>query len=346
VGRTIDRYGGRPVLAVGCLLLAFGLAILGAAPSLAVFIGGWLVLGVGMGAGLYEAAFATLGRLYGRSARSAITALTLWGGFASTVCWPLSAYLVAHIGWRSACLTHAVIQLGVCLPLTLLVVPHAGPRPEEAPVALPVRAPALTTAERRLFGRLALVLTLVAVTEAIVSFGLLTLLQARGLALAAAVSLGVLIGPSQVLSRLVELLSGGRHHPLWTMTAAVTLMAVGLVLLAAHIPVPALAVALYGAGIGIDSIARGTLPLALFGPARYAALVGRLARPSFVAQSFAPLLAALALARAGPDITLAGLGALAVANVLLVAELWRSARAAEQPVSFAREDGEVVIPPP
>ena len=70
-----------------------------------------------MGAGLYDAAFATLGRLYGQDARQAITILTLFGGFASTVCWPLSAYLTAALGWRGACLAYAAMHLAVALPL-------------------------------------------------------------------------------------------------------------------------------------------------------------------------------------------------------------------------------------
>ena len=92
VGLAINRYGGRPVLALAALLLAAGLAALGFAPTLPVYLAGWLLIGLGMGCGLYDPAFATLGRLYGAEARPAITTLTLWGGFASTVCWPLSAY--------------------------------------------------------------------------------------------------------------------------------------------------------------------------------------------------------------------------------------------------------------
>ena len=90
VGRWIAQLGGRPVLAAGCTLLAAGLLICAAAPGLPAFYLGWCVIGLGMSAGLYDPAFATLGRLYGEQARSAITALTLWGGFASTVSWPLN----------------------------------------------------------------------------------------------------------------------------------------------------------------------------------------------------------------------------------------------------------------
>jgi MFS family permease len=98
VGRTIDAKGGRPVLTASSILLGSGLRTLALAHSLSVYMLAWLLIGIGMGAGLYDAAFATLGRLYGKQARNAITTLTLWGGFASTVCWPLSARLVEHLG--------------------------------------------------------------------------------------------------------------------------------------------------------------------------------------------------------------------------------------------------------
>jgi MFS family permease len=103
VGRAICAKGGRPVLVARSVLLAAGLAILALAHSLPVYMIGWLVMGVGMGSSLYDAGFATLGRLYGKDARRAITTLTLWGGFASTVCWPLSAWLVEHFGCRDPC---------------------------------------------------------------------------------------------------------------------------------------------------------------------------------------------------------------------------------------------------
>jgi MFS family permease len=124
VGRAVGDLGGRTVLAISALLLAIGLATIGAAPNLVVYVVGWAIIGAGMGAGLYDAAFATLGTIYGQSARSAITTLTLYGGFASTVCWPLSAVLVERYGWRSACFVYAGIQLFVSLPLLLATLPR------------------------------------------------------------------------------------------------------------------------------------------------------------------------------------------------------------------------------
>ncbi|WP_264046590.1 MFS transporter [Methylobacterium flocculans] len=322
VGAFIGEHGGRPVLAFAALVLAAGLAILGLAPNLPTYLAGWLLVGLGMGTGLYDPAFATLGRLYGSEARSAITTLTLWGGFASTVCWPLSAFLIEQVGWRGTCLAYAGLHLAVTLPLVLLAIP----RPPAHPVARsvgPVRGVRLDGRERRAFLLMAGVLTLGGTVTAMVSVHLITLLQARGVALSSAVAYGALIGPSQVGARIVEMAGKGRHHPLWTLTAAMVLVAVGVAMLAAGLPLVGLALILYGAGNGIYSIARGTVPLALFGPERYAPLVGRLARPSLVAQALAPSLGAVVLTHAGADATYALLAVLALVNVALAVSLWR-----------------------
>ena len=153
---------------------------------------------------------------------------------------------------------------------------------------------------------------------------LLTLLQARGVPLASAVSYGALIGPAQVGVRLVEMAFRGRHHPLWTLTAALGLVALGLVLLAAGVPGVGAWLVLYGSGNGIYSIARGTVPLAVFGPVRYPLVVGRLARPGLVAQALAPPAGAFVLVHAGPDLLWWLLLALALVNLGLVVSLWRT----------------------
>ena len=149
VGRAIAHRGGRPVLAVSAGLLAAGLSALALAHSLPAFLTAWLLVGLGMGAGLYDPAFATLGRLYGHGGRSAITTLTLFGGFASTVCWPLSAFLDAHLGWRGVCLVYAGFQLAVALPAYVFVLPREPQRPAPLPVSpiLPTDPP--TTPDSR-----------------------------------------------------------------------------------------------------------------------------------------------------------------------------------------------------
>jgi hypothetical protein len=137
-----------------------------------------------------------------------------------------------------------------------------------------------------------------------------------------------LFGPAQVGARFVERLFGTRYHPLWTMVASCVLMAVGLGLLLT-LPVLVLAIVIYAGGYGIMWIARGTVPLALFGPDRYATLMGRLAFPSLISQALAPSAGALLIERAGPMPTLQVLTWLAVLNVLLVACLWAAFRRTE-----------------
>jgi MFS family permease len=321
VGRAIERHGGRPVLIVSAALLTLGLLTLTIAPNIPTYLAGWLVIGLGMGAGLYEAAFSTLGRLYGLTARDAITSLTLWGGFAATVCWPLSAFLVQLVGWRATCLVYAILQLVVALPLYIFVLPHEEKRSLEAP------APHLETATAEVFrdssrtllvGLLATILTTGGVVFSIWSVHIITILQGSGVALATAVALGAIIGPAQVASRAVEMAIGRYHHPLWTLVASVTLIATGLVLLWRGFPIMSVALLCYGAGSGIWSIARGTLPLALFGPLGYAELMGRLAMPSLIAQSLAPSLGAVLIEKAGTNGALAVLGILSLVNVALV----------------------------
>ena len=294
VGRMIASRGGRSVLAVGACFLAAGLLLLSLAHSLAVFFAAWLVIGIGMGAGLYDPAFATLGRLYGESGRSAITALTLFGGFASTVCWPLSAFLEAHAGRRGACLAYAAIQLGVSLPIYLFGLPRE-PSPTPVPVipsisATKIAKPAVLS--QAVFPLLAVAVTLASMISAVFSVHLLTVLQGKGIALTAAVSLGAMVGPSQVGARAVEMLIARHHHPIWTKIASVTALAVGLAMLwiGGKLLIPALV--FYGAGIGLESIARGTLPLAVFGAKRYPVLIGRIALPNLIAQAAAPAIGA------------------------------------------------------
>lgn len=243
----------------------------------------------------------------------------------------MSAFLVETVGWRGACLVYAGLQLALALPIHLALLPRkppASPRLAAAPAGGTGTAPAHPVAaaprpERRLlFVLLAAGLTLGSVIQAVVSVHLLAVLQARGLELVTAVALGALVGPSQVGARMVEKLLGGRFHPVWTMLTSTGLVTAGLGLLWAGFPVVAIGLVLYGAGVGINSIARGTLPLALFGSHGYAALMGRLAMPMLVAGALAPSAGALLLERVGASGALAVLSSAATINVLLVLALY------------------------
>jgi MFS family permease len=321
VGHIIERHGGRPVLTTSAVLLAFGLLALALAPSLPFFVAAWVVIGFGMGAGLYDPAFSALGRLYGETARASITHVTLFGGFASTVCWPFTAYLATHLGWRGTCGVYAAIHLAVVLPLYLLALPREAERPPKPALADAPRPGQVRPDQRLAFALLAAGFTLAYLVMTVLAVHLLTLLQAQGLALAAAVGLGALIGPSQVGGRILEMMVGKSRHPIWSLLASSTLVAVGLGLLVVAPGFAAACIVLYGMGSGIRSIARGTVPLALFGREGYAILMGRLAMPSILATAAAPMVGAWLLDWGGPTGTLAALFGASVLNLALVVPL-------------------------
>lgn len=328
VGDGIQRFGGRPVLAGSAVFLALGLTGMALSPSLPAYILSWLILGVGMGAGLYDAAFATVGRLYGQRARTAIATLTLFGGFASTVCWPLSALLVSEFGWRGACLVYAAIHVVVLLPLYIFALPKEAGRVGEPAIRSadqdvdPGVAPSMPAASGPLFVLIALVITISSMISTLVSVHLLTMLQARDIALAAAVALGAIVGPAQVGARAIEMAISRYHHPIWTKLASTVFVAIGVGFLWAGVPIVASALVFYGAGIGIESIARGTLPLAVFGDRRYATIMGRIAMPSLIAQAAAPSLGAVLIEAFEVKGALAALFAIAIVNVLLAGLLF------------------------
>jgi hypothetical protein len=329
VGRAIDRHGGRPVLLASSLFYAAGLVGIGLAPALPFYLLSWVVLGLGMGSGLYDAVFAALGRLYGNEARGPITNLTLFGGFSSTICWPLSAFMIEHAGWRDACFIYAALHLVVALPLQMAVIRRA-PKPAAAPyqsidTAQPSPSPRIGN-ETLIFALLALVLSIAAGIGSIVVVHLMIFLQARGVDFAVAVSLGTLFGPAQVGARVVERLFGNRYHPIWTMVSSCTLMAFGLLLLLGHFPILVLVILIYGAGYGVSWIGRGTLPLALFGPLRFPRLMGKLAFPSLIVQALAPSAGALLIEANGADVTIGLLTMLALINVVLIGILWAVCR--------------------
>jgi predicted MFS family arabinose efflux permease len=329
VGRVIDARGGRPMLLASSLFYACGLIGVGLAPALPVYLLAWALIGIGMGTGLYDAVFAALGRMYGSDARQPITNLTLFGGFASTVCWPLSAFMIEHVGWRTACFIYAGLHLLVALPLQMSVVRRApaSATPKNAPNDNDTRpAPAAIENETLIFALLAVVLSVSAGIGSIVVVHLLIFLQARGVDFAVAVTLGTLFGPAQVGARVIERLFGNRYHPIWTMIASCSLMAIGLLLLSGNFPMLLLIIVLYGAGYGISWIGRGTLPLALFGPIRFPRLMGKLAFPSLIVQAAAPSAGALLIEASGSNATIGVLTVLALINVVLIGVLWLMCR--------------------
>ena len=324
-GRAIDRHGGRPVLVGTNLLFAAALTGMALAQGPVGLFAAWVLMGVAMGSGLYEAAFATLVRLYGQGARGAITGITLIAGFASTVGWPLSAWMETQWGWRGACAGWAALHLLVGVPLNGWL-PRADtakkppPPSTDEPVAATSApaAPAQSAAAHPLLTTvlLSFVFAVTWFTSTAMAAHLPRLLQASGTSLQAAVAMAALVGPAQVAARLLEFGLLRRLHPLLSAQLAAAAHPVGAgLLMVLGGPAAAVFTLLHGAGNGILTIAKGTLPLVLFGPAGYGARQGLMMVPARVAQAFAPVLFGMALDRAGAAAlwltTLLGLAALA-----------------------------------
>jgi MFS family permease len=320
-GRAIDRWGGRPVLMGSNLVFAVGLVGLGLARENVGLFAAWAVIGVGMASGLYEAAFAALVRLYGRESRSVITGVALLGGLASTLGWPLSAWLETEVGWRGTCFAWGAIHVFLALPLnwSLPRVDLSVTQADPAPIVN------LTVATETGRGR-SLTGFLLAVFYALTWFistamaaHLPRLLVFSGATVGMAVTVGALIGPAQVAGRLLELGFLRRVHPLVSARLGAILQPLGALSLAlAGAPAAGVFAILHGAGNGILTIAKGTLPLFLFGAQGYGLRQGLLTVPARMAQASAPWLFGIFLDRWHADAIWisAGLGIGSVAILL------------------------------
>jgi MFS family permease len=318
VGKLIDEHGGRSVLTVSSAVIAAGLMTLGLSQGIWSLGFAWLILGVGMAVGLYDPAFAALTRLYGRAARAPITGITLIAGFASTIGWPASAWFLHAFGWREACLIWAALNLVVALPLNWLVIPVAPPLltpPHERPAPADVEPP------RGAMPILAFYFAATAFVTGAMAAQLPRLLESAGASEAAAIAAGALVGPAQVAARLVEFGLLRTVHPVWSARIAAVLHPLGAAVLGLFGPAGVAPFALlHGAGNGMITIAKGTLPLAIFGPVGYGRRNGILSVPARVALSAAPFLFGLLLDRVGASAVLlsAGLSLLAFASLLLL----------------------------
>jgi MFS family permease len=297
VGRLIDRHGGHHLLAASNLVIAAGLLILAAAHSIAGLVVAWTVLGVGIGMGLYDPAFATLTWLYGRDARSAITGITLIAGFASTIGWPLTAMFLDIFGWRVACLIWAGLNMLLAAPINWLAIPRHG-----VPTVLP-RATMETMAAappRAAMSILAFFFAATWFVQGAMAAHLPGLLQAAGASPTAAIAAASLVGPAQVGARIVEFGLLRSFHPVSSARLASALHPIGTAFLVVFGAPGIIAFALlHGAGNGMITIAKGTLPLALFGPRGYGLRSGLLSAPARMLQAASPFLFGLLLDRVG-----------------------------------------------
>jgi MFS transporter len=299
-GRMIDRHGGHVVMTVGSLVGAAGLVALVLAPNRTAYLAAWLLIGAAMAGSLYDPAFATLGRIFGAAARRPITVLTFMGGLASTASWPATRLLLDAHGWRGTYLVYAALLAVVAAPLHALALPRGRSDPLARPSGS-VAAPVVHLPARGLpFWLVAAGFAAYAFVPSGLSAHLLAIFGRAGIDPATVVAIGALFGPSQVASRLCEFAFAGNAHPLQVARAAFGLIVCAFAVLAfagISAPVAAAFAILFGVSNGLVTIARGTVPLALFGPAGYGRLIGRIAGPWLAMQSAAPLVLAFVAER-------------------------------------------------
>ncbi len=297
-GKLIHRYGGRVMMSAGSVLAALALFAVAVATSLAGFYLGWALAGMAMALTLYEAAFALLADVFDSDYRRAVTTVTLAGGLASTVFWPLTERLVVWIGWQQTTLAYSLLHLFVCLPLHA-----AGLRAASARLTRntwkPARAASLSSLLRQpRFILLASIYICNAIVFAVVSVHLIPLLQVKGASALQAAWLAAAAGPMQVLGRVIEFLFGGRLRAAQTGTIAMLVLLpalLGLLIPGASFGVLLVCIGLYGVSNGVMTIVRSLSIVELFGRRNYAPVSGALAAPATVARALGPFLASLLL---------------------------------------------------
>ena len=315
VGGLIDRYGGHRVMPFGSLAGAVGLVALTYAANPVTYFAVWIVLGIAMAGSLYDPAFATLGRIFGARARQPITVLTLAGGFASTVSWPVTYALLTPLGWQGTYLFYAALLAFVAAPLHAFALPRMRASTDIVPTDSAVPAPPVRPASGIAFLLLVAAFSAYAFIPSGLSAHLLAILKRAGIDAGTAVFVGTLFGPSQVAARLCEFIFARNIHPLSMVRFAVALLVLAFALLwlfGLSAPVAIMFSMMFGAANGLVTIARGAVPLALFGPAGYGRIVGRIARPALIVTAIAPVTVAFVAERASDPVALAVAAAFAV----------------------------------
>lgn len=346
IGALLDRLGARRVMSWGSVALAAGLLVVALARNEILLFIGWTVIGLGMRAALYDAAFTALAHLAGSRARRSISIVTLWGGLASTVFWPVGHLLGEAVGWRWTLVIYALLNLACCLPIHRRLPVHADaseepPVPNSPPPAVAATEPAPERGrlQGRARERAVVVLSVIFAGHALVwsamSAHMIELLSGLGLAAGVAVTLSTVIGVAQVGSRLLEMAAQSRLAPLSVGVAAMAMLVGALSIFWTASPSALLigaACVIYGAANGLVTIVRGALPLAVFGNVAYGETLGRIAAPGLVCSALGPVLFAWVLERIGTHPAFGVLVAIACASFAGMAWIaWASRRASATP---------------
>jgi hypothetical protein len=335
-GRLFDRFGAARIMVAGSAAAALAFAAMAAAPGFWTLAAGLVLLQVASTFMQYDAAFTCLVQLTPADARRRITQLTLIAGFASSLFWPLTTWLLQVLGWRETLWIYASLNLLVCAPVHAWLssvepetaTPPAGERsapPEEFhPQGLLPKE-----SRRRAMILVAVGFSLGSVLLSAVLAQMVPLLEAVGLG-GVSVLISTLFGPSQVLIRLATMVSPATRQPVPGAILSAALLPAAVLVLAvtgSWAAGAALFAILLGFGSGLKSIVQGTLPLALFGSFGYGTLMGRISSVRLILAALAPFALAFLLTHGGPVLALwllAGTGLVGVACLWEVARMVRA----------------------
>ena len=306
VGRLIDRVGARAVMSIGTIIVSAGLLALSQVRDQASYFAVWAVLGVGMRLCLYDAAFAALVQVAPSRGRKAISYLTLYGAYASTVFWVIGHYLNEAYGWRGTLMIFAAVNLAICLPLNWIGLSRRETKEDAAAATVAAASPDGPVLEGRMrvvgIALFALIMSLNGFVFGVISLQMLPLLEAAELVGATAVWVASLKGHGQFAGRLVEIFFGRNLKAMAIARITIGVVPAALLLLLVargELWLLAAFTLLLGASQGVITIVRGAVPLALFGVKGYGAVLGVIATPILIVNAFAPTVFALVVDRFG-----------------------------------------------
>lgn len=332
IGKIVDRLGARNLMTTGSVVYALSLVCVAAAQGPVSYIVSWVLMGIASALALSVPSSIAVAQIAGPRARQAIALLTIIGGFASSVFWPVTGVLDAAIGWRTTLLLYAAVHLLACAPVHWLILPRRPPTHPAPKTTTTVSAAVAPEDVGRVFLLLNITLSFGAFVFTGVQLQMIEMLRSLGHPPASALLLASLIGPSQVGIRIFELIFGHRYSIMRSAVFGSVMLPVGLglALIGGDVFVVALfVVATYGMSNGLKAVQRATLPLALFGRAQFGAYMGRLALPQGIVSALAPPIMAAVLSRFGTPGALwlcFGFAMISLAAMIMLAQRSRAIR--------------------
>lgn len=325
IGKLINSNNKDFVLLYSGMIMSLGLIILGFANQFWVFVAGWVVLGIAMGMGLYDALFALLGKQFGKEANKSIVQVTLVSGFAPTISWFFVSYLLSNFGWRYTCFIYAATLFIVIFPIHKYTF-----RPNNIKECQFTKANTPKTNLNDVFHSKIFYLILInfiigSVLMSGLFIHLVDILLTKKIEMATAIIIAALLGPSQVGVRVLDIMLP-KKTAIKTAVFSSIIILLGLSLLLFSSKIASLGVIIFGMGNGMRSILRGTLPMAIFGHQNYAEILGKLARLPLIAQAITPFIGGIVIQLFGVSVFLYALCILAFINIFLILEIQKRVR--------------------